>query len=76
VAVILGVRQALQDGVTPFGLVAVALMALVWLAFLVVAHRRTLALAAARPPRMAQRAAATAAACAVFLAALGAALVF
>jgi hypothetical protein len=76
VAAILSARQALQDGVTGLGLAAVALGALVWLAFLVVAHRRTLRLAAARPPRMTEHGARTAAVCTVCLAALGVALLF
>ncbi|MCF3961539.1 DUF202 domain-containing protein [Streptomyces fuscigenes] len=74
VAAILAVRQAVHDGAAPGGLAAVALGALVWLAFLAVAHRRTTQLAAARPPRMSEGAARTAAVCAVCLAALGAAL--
>ncbi|WP_329458597.1 DUF202 domain-containing protein [Streptomyces sp. NBC_01497] len=76
VAAILAVRQALHDGVTALGVVAVALGALLWLAFLVVAHVRTLALATARPPRLGERAARTAAVCAVCLAALGVALLW
>ncbi|MBP0459277.1 DUF202 domain-containing protein [Streptomyces montanisoli] len=76
VATVLAVRQALHRGVTPVSLAAVALCALVWLAFLAVAHRRTLALDTARPDRMRERGAATAVACAVCLAALGVALLF
>jgi uncharacterized membrane protein YidH (DUF202 family) len=76
VAAVLAARQAIQHGSTAKGLVAVALSALAWLAFLVVAHRRSVSLSAVRPPRMREGAALTAAVCGVCLAGFGVALLF
>lgn len=69
VAAVLAVRQALHHGGTGVAVVAASLTALVWLAFLGVAHRRTLALDTARPRPLSVRAAVTAAVCTLCLAA-------
>ncbi|MEU3716263.1 DUF202 domain-containing protein [Streptomyces californicus] len=76
VVALLAVRQALHSGATPGALVAVALSTLAWLGFLLVAHRRVVALGTARPPALAPRAALTAALCTVALAAFAAAMLF
>ncbi|MBM7056536.1 MULTISPECIES: DUF202 domain-containing protein [Streptomyces] len=76
VVALLAVRQALHGGVTPAALVAVALSALAWLGFLLVAHRRMLRMEAARPESLAPRGALTAALCTVALAAFAAAMLF
>ncbi|RST15451.1 DUF202 domain-containing protein [Streptomyces sp. WAC05374] len=69
VAAVLAAKQAVHDGVTAAGLVGAGLSLLVWLAFLVVAHRRVRALSTLRPRPMAPRGAALAAACTIALAA-------
>ncbi|MFD5746865.1 DUF202 domain-containing protein [Streptomyces sp. NPDC127033] len=69
VVAILAARQAVHGGATAAGLTGAALSALVWLAFLGVAHRRLRSLEAARPPRLSKRAALTATACTLLLAA-------
>ncbi|MFE6698255.1 DUF202 domain-containing protein [Streptomyces sp. NPDC057718] len=76
VVALLAVRQALHGGVTPAALVAVALSALAWLGFLLVAHRRMLRMEAARPESLAPRGALTAALCTVALAVFAAAMLF
>ncbi|MGW2259553.1 DUF202 domain-containing protein [Streptomyces sp. NPDC004749] len=76
VATVLAVRQAIHDGGTATGLTAAALSALIWLAFLGVAHRRLLALGTPRPERLSVRTAATATACAVVLAAVAVTVMF
>lgn len=68
VAAVLAARQAIHNGGTATGLTGTALIALVWLGFLGVAHRRVLTLEAARPQRLTERAALTATACTVLLA--------
>ncbi|WP_411114765.1 DUF202 domain-containing protein [Streptomyces sp. 029-5] len=68
VVAVLAARQAIHCGATAAGLAGAALSALVWLAFLVVAHRRTLALAAAVPGPLPSRAAIAAAGCTILLA--------
>ncbi|MFD5198934.1 DUF202 domain-containing protein [Streptomyces sp. NPDC058375] len=73
---LLAVRQALHGGVAPAALVAVALSALAWLGFLLVAHRRVLRMEAARPESLAPRGALTAALCTVALAVFAAAMLF
>ncbi|MEV5612950.1 DUF202 domain-containing protein [Streptomyces sp. NPDC052225] len=78
VAAVLAVKAALQSsGGRTLGLVAAALVLLVWLGFLAVAHRRItgLALNEAEPPLMTRRGAATAALCVVAMAVFAAALV-
>ena len=69
VAAVLAARQAIHHGGTATALTGTALIALVWLGFLAVAHRRVLTLEAARPRRLTERAALTATACTVLLAA-------
>ncbi|MFJ1916465.1 DUF202 domain-containing protein [Streptomyces sp. NPDC088147] len=68
VVAVLAARQAIHGGATAAGLAGAALSALVWLAFLAVAHRRTLALAAAVPGPLPSRAAIAAAGCTILLA--------
>ncbi|MFF8291704.1 DUF202 domain-containing protein [Streptomyces sp. NPDC016309] len=75
VAAVLAAKQALHDGVDAAGLVGAGLSLLVWLAFLIVAHRRVGALAPVRPVPMTPRGAVAAAACTVALAAFGVAVV-
>lgn len=75
VAVLAG-RQALHSGATPAAVIAVALSALVWLGFLVVAHRRMLRMEAARPEPLAPRGALLTALCTVALAVFAAAMLF
>ncbi|MFJ5045816.1 DUF202 domain-containing protein [Streptomyces sp. NPDC088719] len=76
VVALLAVRQALHGGTTPAALVAVALSALAWLGFLVVAHRRMLRMEAARPESLAPRGALAATLCTVALAVFAAAMLF
>ncbi|WP_228991431.1 DUF202 domain-containing protein [Streptomyces sp. DH8] len=76
VVALLAVRQALYSGASPGALVAVALSALSWLGFLLVAHRRVVALGAARPGPLAPPGALAAAVCTVALAAFAAAMLF
>ncbi|AQU69472.1 DUF202 domain-containing protein [Streptomyces niveus] len=71
VAVLAG-RQVVRDDVTVVGVVAAALGALVWLAFLWVAHRRIVALDTARPRALPVRAGVAAVVCVICLAAFGA----
>lgn len=71
VAAVLAGRQALIGGPRPVAVLALALIALVWLALLTAAQRRIRALAAPRPPALGPRAAVAAAWCAVVLSALG-----
>ncbi|MBK3556910.1 DUF202 domain-containing protein [Streptomyces globisporus] len=76
VVALLAGRQALHSGATPAALVAVALSALAWLGFLLVAHRRVSVLGVARPEQFASRGALTAALCTVALAVFAAAMLF
>ncbi|WP_405498254.1 DUF202 domain-containing protein [Streptomyces sp. NBC_00096] len=68
VAAVLALRQALHGRGSPVELTGVAVIALLWLAFLWVAHRRMRELAAVRPAGLAPRAALAATACTVALA--------
>ncbi|MBT2480349.1 DUF202 domain-containing protein [Streptomyces sp. ISL-94] len=68
VVAVLALRQALRGSGGPVEVVGAAIIALVWLAFLGVAHRRIRELAAGRPPGLAPRAAVAAVACTVALA--------
>ncbi|MFE7567238.1 DUF202 domain-containing protein [Streptomyces sp. NPDC057539] len=68
VVAVLAARQAVHGGATAAGIAGAALSALVWLAFLGVAHRRTLALDAAAPGPLPARAAIAAAGCTILLA--------
>ncbi|MEU9759455.1 DUF202 domain-containing protein [Streptomyces sp. NPDC047985] len=76
VVALLAVRQALHAGAGPGALVAVALSALAWLGFLLVAHRRVLRMAAARPRPLPTRGALAATACVIALAVFAAGLLF
>lgn len=77
VAAVLAGRAALQEGTTAVAVVACALCLLLWLGFLVVAHRRMTELAASsRPLRLPARAAAAAALCTMALAVCATAVVF
>ncbi|MER5729983.1 DUF202 domain-containing protein [Streptomyces sp. NPDC002138] len=75
VTAVLGVRQALRGPGSPVEVVATVLIALIWLVFLGVAHRRMTALAAGRPPGLAPRAAVAATLCTVGLAVFAMALI-
>ncbi|MBT2403792.1 MULTISPECIES: DUF202 domain-containing protein [unclassified Streptomyces] len=68
VTAVLAVRQALRGSGTPVEVIGTAVIALIWLAFLWVAHRRVRALAAGRPAALAPRVALAAVACTVALA--------
>ncbi len=68
VVAVLALRQALRGSGSPTEVVGAAVIALVWLAFLGVAHRRIRQLTAGRPPGLAPRAALAAVACTVALA--------
>ncbi|CAL9398268.1 hypothetical protein SUDANB120_01406 [Streptomyces sp. enrichment culture] len=75
VAAVLGVRQVLRGAGVVWEAAGAALIVLVWLAFLAVAHRRMQELAAARPPGLAPRAASGVVACTVALAVFAVAVV-
>ncbi|MFH7596073.1 DUF202 domain-containing protein [Streptomyces racemochromogenes] len=68
VTAVLALRQALRGTGSPLEVTGVAVIALVWVAFLWVAHRRIRLLAAARPAGLTLGAAAGAALCTVALA--------
>lgn len=70
VAVLAG-RQVIRGDVTVAGVVAAVLAALVWLAFLWVAHRRMVALDTARPRALPVRAGVATVVCVICLAAFG-----
>ncbi|MFJ6659165.1 DUF202 domain-containing protein [Streptomyces sp. NPDC091377] len=77
VVAVLAVRTTVRDGITPAAAVACAACCLLWLGFLLIAHRRIRALAAlAPPPALPPRQAAAATLCTVALAVCAAALVF
>ncbi|MFF8600368.1 DUF202 domain-containing protein [Streptomyces sp. NPDC015232] len=73
VAVLAG-KQAIHDDVTADGLVAAGLSALVWIAFLAVAHRRIQSLDVGRPRALSHRGALLAAVCTVAFAAFAVAV--
>ncbi|MFF5898556.1 DUF202 domain-containing protein [Streptomyces argenteolus] len=73
---LLAIRQALHDGATAAGVLAVALSLLAWLGFLSVAHRRVSAIGPSEPATLSPRLAVTAAGCTVALAAFAAATLF
>ncbi|CAL9395999.1 DUF202 domain-containing protein [Streptomyces sp. enrichment culture] len=76
VAAVLAVRTALHGGVPASAALACALCGLLWLGFLLVAHRRIRALSApGRPRTLTSPQAAAATLCVVGLAVCGAALV-
>lgn len=68
VVAVLALRQALSGAGAPLEVGGAALIALIWLVFLGVAHRRIRALAVGRPPGLAPRAALAVVACTVALA--------
>ncbi len=76
VVAVLAVKLAVQDETTPRGLAGLALSALAWVLFLVVAHRRIRSLDAARPRPLTHRGALLAALCTIGLAFFGAALIW
>ncbi|UQX00430.1 DUF202 domain-containing protein [Streptomyces sp. RerS4] len=76
VVAVLAIRQALHGSASPPEVLGAAVVALVWLAFLGLAHRRIRSLAAPRPAALAPRAASALVACTVALALLAVALVF
>ncbi|ELS51935.1 DUF202 domain-containing protein [Streptomyces viridochromogenes] len=77
VAAVLGMKAALHGGVSAAGTVACALCFALWLAFLLLAHRRIRALAStAEPAALAPRHATATALLTVALAVCAAALVF
>ncbi|MET9379375.1 DUF202 domain-containing protein [Streptomyces sp. NPDC003035] len=75
VVAVLAAKSAVRDEVTAAGIAGAALTALVWVAFLAVAHRRIHALDAARPGPLSPRGVLLATACTVALAALAVAVV-
>ncbi|MFD9262191.1 DUF202 domain-containing protein [Streptomyces sp. NPDC059538] len=68
VVAVLALRQALRGSGSPVEVAGAAVIALFWLAFLWVAHRRIRELAAHRPQQLAPRAALAAVACTAALA--------
>lgn len=68
VAAVLAGKQALHHGATPLGLFTAALSLILWLAFVVVAHRRLRVLVTPRPTTMRRATALGATACTVGLA--------
>ncbi|MCY0938688.1 DUF202 domain-containing protein [Streptomyces sp. H34-S4] len=68
VTAVLALRQALQGQGSPVALAGVSVIALLWSAFMWVAHLRMRELAAARPAGLSPRAALAATACTVGLA--------
>ncbi|MGP3684989.1 DUF202 domain-containing protein [Streptomyces sp. IBSNAI002] len=75
VVAVLALRQAVRGSGRPLEVAGAAVTALVWLAFLGVAHRRIRALAAGRPPGLAPRAALGVVACTLALAVFAVALI-
>ncbi|MET9700297.1 DUF202 domain-containing protein [Streptomyces sp. NPDC006529] len=75
VTAVLGVRQALRGSGSPSAVAVTAVIVVVWLALLVVAHRRMTELADGRPPGLAPRTALAAALGTVALAVCAAGLV-
>lgn len=71
VAAVLAGRQALHRGVSPLGLIAVALCGVALLLFLAVAQARITGLGSSRPAPLSPRSAAAAALCVAALAAFG-----
>ncbi|MGA5197047.1 DUF202 domain-containing protein [Streptomyces exfoliatus] len=76
VVAVLAVKVAVHDDITAAGLTGLALSALVWVAFLAVAHRRIRGLDAARPHPLSYRGALLAAVCTIALAVCGAAMIW
>ncbi|MFK0201358.1 DUF202 domain-containing protein [Streptomyces lavendulae] len=76
VAAVLAVRQALHGSGSPLRVAGTAVIALIWLAFLGVAHVRMRQLATARPPELAPRVALGAVLCTVALALFAMTVIF
>ncbi|MFD8689632.1 DUF202 domain-containing protein [Streptomyces sp. NPDC059651] len=76
VVALLAGKQALHNGATPAGMIALSLSVLAWLGFLRVANRRVQGMGTARPRTLGSREALTAAACTVALAVFAAATLF
>ncbi|WP_030294272.1 DUF202 domain-containing protein [Streptomyces katrae] len=76
VTAVLALRQALRGSGSPVEVVGAAVIVLIWLAFLGLAHRRMRQLAAARPPGLAPRSALAAVACTVALSVFAVAVIF
>ncbi|MGW0466138.1 DUF202 domain-containing protein [Streptomyces sp. NPDC003027] len=75
VVAVLAAKQAIHDDITAAGVAGAALSALVWVAFLAVAHRRIRSLEAARPRPLSHRGALLAAVCTIALAGFAVAVV-
>ncbi|MET9436547.1 DUF202 domain-containing protein [Streptomyces sp. NPDC006551] len=75
VVAVLAAKQAIHDDITAAGVAGAALSALVWVAFLAVAHRRIQSLDAARPRPLSHRGALLAAVCTIALAGFAVAVV-
>ncbi|WP_327282674.1 MULTISPECIES: DUF202 domain-containing protein [unclassified Streptomyces] len=75
VTAVLALRAALRGSGSPLEVIGAAVIALIWLAFLAVAHHRMRQLTARRPPALAPRAALAAVACTVALSLFAAAVV-
>ncbi|MFJ3912432.1 DUF202 domain-containing protein [Streptomyces vinaceus] len=76
VTAVLALRTALRGSGSPVEVLGAAVIVLVWLAFLGVAHRRVRQLAAARPPDLSARSALAAVACTVALSVFAVAVIF
>ncbi|KJY45524.1 MULTISPECIES: DUF202 domain-containing protein [unclassified Streptomyces] len=76
VTAVLALRQALRGSGSPVEVLGAAVIVLIWLAFLGVAHRRMRQLAAARPLGLAPRSALAAVACTVALSVFAVAVIF
>ncbi|MFD7082121.1 DUF202 domain-containing protein [Streptomyces sp. NPDC002181] len=76
VTAVLALRTALRGSGSPVEVLAAAVIVLIWLAFLGVAHRRVRQLAAARPPGLSARSALAAVACTVALSVFAVAVIF
>ncbi|WEH42642.1 DUF202 domain-containing protein [Streptomyces sp. AM 2-1-1] len=75
VAAVLAAKQTLHGGASLAAVVALALSAAAWIAFLRVAHRRVRETDTAQPPPLSPRVAWTATACTLALAVFAAAMV-
>ncbi|MEV6732263.1 MULTISPECIES: DUF202 domain-containing protein [unclassified Streptomyces] len=76
VTAVLALRQALRGSGSPVEVLGAAVIVLIWLAFLGVAHVRMRQLATARPPGLAPRSALAAVACTVALSVFAVAVIF
>ncbi|MEV8587370.1 DUF202 domain-containing protein [Streptomyces sp. NPDC051180] len=76
VVAVLAVKLTVSDAIGARKLTGLALSALVWVAFLAVAHRRIRSLGAARPLPLSHRGALLATGCTIALAFFGAALIW